>query len=128
MKNKEKEIKLGPNRLYFGEDKIFHAILVGDLSAEIVNISYEFFERNKNENMINGKVRIFADLTHSGKPSMEARKLTYLFSESKDIGKFAIIGMNPVAKVIAAFFMGNTRKKDIKFFNTKEDAIEWLKQ
>jgi hypothetical protein len=128
MKKQKKEIQIGPNKLYFEEDKIFYAILVGDLSAEIVKASYEFFERNKNENMVNGKVRIFADLTNSGKPSTEARKLTYLFSESKDIGKFALIGMNPVAKVIAAFFMGSSKKKDVKFFNTREGAIEWLKK
>lgn len=128
MKKQKIEIQLGPNKLYFGEDKIFYVILIGDLSAEIVNASYEFFERNKNKNMVDGKVRFFVDLTNSGKPSLEARKLTYDLSESKDIGKFAIIGLNPVAKVIAAFFMGNSKKKDMKFFNTREDALEWLKK
>ncbi|MDD2891319.1 MAG: STAS/SEC14 domain-containing protein [bacterium] len=128
MKKQEIEIKVGPNKLCFGKDKILYATLVGDLSAETVNTLYEFFERNKNENMINGKVRFFVDLTNSGKPSMEARKLTYALSESKDIGKFAIIGMNPVAKVIAAFFMGNSKKKGMKFFNIKEEAIEWLQK
>ncbi|MDD5528661.1 MAG: STAS/SEC14 domain-containing protein [bacterium] len=128
MKKQEKEIWAGQNRLCFGEDKILYATLVGDLSAEIVNTLYVFFEQNKNENMVDGKVRFFVDLTNSGKPSMEARKLTYALSESKDIGKFAIIGMNPVARVIAAFFMGNSRKKGMKFFNTREEALEWLKK
>ncbi|MFA5033149.1 MAG: STAS/SEC14 domain-containing protein [bacterium] len=128
MKKQGIEILAGKNRVYFGEDKILYADFVGELTVETLNLLYDFFNLNKSKMMVEGKVKILLDITSLGKPSMEARKLTYMLSLNKDIGKFAIIGLNPVARVIAAFFMGNSQKKDVKFFSTKESAIEWLKE
>jgi len=30
--------------------------------------------------------------------------------------------------VLASFLIGNTKKKDIAFFKTKEEALAWLKR
>ncbi|MDD2891320.1 MAG: hypothetical protein PHE49_11895 [bacterium] len=126
MENKKIEIRLGKSILHFGEDKIFYATIVGEYTTEMAKSTYDFFELHKTEMMVDGKVKMFINLTNARKPSTEAKELMRLLS--KDIGKIALIGFNPVAKVIAAFFMGNSRKKDINFFNTQGDAIVWLNE
>ena len=128
MNKAKREFFIGEKRIYLGEDKILYTDWAGELTGEIVNSLYDFFTLHKTEMMVDGKVRLLVDLTNAKKPSMEARKLTYILSEDKDMGKVALLGLNPVAKVIAAFFMGNSKKKDVKFFNTKESAIVWLKE
>ena len=48
--------------------------------------------------------------------------------EDEKLVKIAIFGLNPVARVIASFIMGVAKKKDQRFFKTKEEALAWLKQ
>jgi len=48
--------------------------------------------------------------------------------EAEGVGKVAMIGMHPVARMIMSFVMGITQKKDICVFKTKEDALKWLKE
>jgi hypothetical protein len=43
-------------------------------------------------------------------------------------GKMAYFGMHPVARVIASFMMGVTRKQNMRFFKTREEALAWLKE
>ena len=126
MKKQEIGVMPGKNKLYFGEDKILYATIVGEYTTEMAKLTYEFFELHKTKMMVDGKVKLFIDLTSARKASAGAKELMHLFS--KDIGKIALIGFNPVARVIASFFIGNSTKKDINFFNTQEDAIEWLKE
>ncbi|MFA5033150.1 MAG: STAS/SEC14 domain-containing protein [bacterium] len=126
MKKQEMEVRLGKSRIHFGEDKIFCATIVGEYTTEMAKLTYEFFELHKTEMMVDGKVRLFIDLTNARKASAEAKE--FMHRLSNDIGKIALVGFNPVAKVIASFFMGNSKKKNINFFNTQEDAIEWLKE
>jgi hypothetical protein len=126
MKKQEMEVRLGKSRLRFGEDKILYATVVGEYTTEIAKLTYDFFELHKNENMVDGKVKLFIDLTNARRASAEAKEFMHRLSQ--DIGKIALIGFNPVAKVIAGFFMGNSKKKNINFFNSQEDAVEWLKE
>jgi len=48
--------------------------------------------------------------------------------EHERTGKVALFGLNPVARVIASFVMGVTRKKDMRFFKTREEALAWLRE
>jgi hypothetical protein len=128
MEKEKREFFIAGKRVCLGEDKIIYADFSGELTVDIVNSLYDFFKLHKTEMRVNGKVRLFIDITNSKKPSIEARKLTYIFSEDKDMGKIALVGAHPVARVLAAFFMGESRKKDVKFFSTKESAIVWLQE
>ena len=47
--------------------------------------------------------------------------------EDEKIGKVALFGLHPVARVIASFVMGVTKKEDMRFFRTKEEALAWIK-
>ena len=125
MKKEERKISAGNNTFCLEKDNILYMTLVGEIDGKKTSIPME--EIMKLLNMVKGKVNIFVNLNKAGKPSIKARKLTVEIHKNEKVGKVAHFGVNPVAKVIAAFFMGSCKKKNVKFFNTKERAIEWLK-
>jgi len=122
----EKEIWVGENRLYLGEDNILYETLVGEQDEKIVLAVHE--ASNKLRSRVEGKVNILVDLNKTGKPSPGVRKAGQEMLEDERIGKTALFGLHPVARVLAAFVLGITRKKDARFFKTEEEALAWLKE
>jgi len=79
-------------------------------------------------NTVEGKVHALVDLNKAGKVSPKARKRQVEISEHEKTAKVALFGLHPVARVVASFFMGVSRKKDMRFFKTREEALAWLKE
>ncbi|MFC1586455.1 STAS/SEC14 domain-containing protein, partial [Fibrobacterota bacterium] len=77
-------------------------------------------------NMAEEKAHFLIDLNEGGKTTSEARTVFKEFTEQHVDGKLAFFGMHPVAKILASFFMGLIRKKNMKFFKTEEDALAWI--
>ena len=126
MEDKDREILVGENRLYLGEDNILYATLVGTQDAKMVIALKK--SNDKLMNMIEGRVNTLVDLSQTGKPSPESRKVGQEMLENEKIGKVAFWGLHPVARVIASFMMGVTRKKDMRVFKTKQEALTWLRE
>lgn len=76
--------------------------------------------------MVNGKINYLVDLNKSGRNSPEARAAWKRACEDENVIKVAVFGLNPVARVLASFVMGVTKKKDIRFFIIKENALNWI--
>ena len=125
MENKDREIWVGENWAYLGEDNITYFALVGEHDENIAIACGEAFL--KLINMVEGKVNALGDLNKTGKQSPKARKIWKELSEHEKVGNLALIGMHPVARVIASFVIGTTKKKYMRFFKTKEEALAWLK-
>lgn len=126
MKEEDREIRVGESRFYLGEDNIIYSTIVGDIDAEM---AIAFDEATlKLMNMVEGKVNVFTDDNKAGTPLSEARKIMQEFIMHEKYGKLAIFGLHPVARVLASFIMGVTKKEDVRFFNSKEDALAWLKE
>ncbi len=126
MENKDREIWVGKNRLYLGEDNITYFFMVGEHDENTARACGEAFL--KLIKMGEGKVNALGDLNETGKQSPVAGKIWNEVSEHVKVGKLALIGMHPVARVIASFVIGTTKKKDMRFFKTKEEAMAWLKE
>ena len=120
---KEREILVGESRFYLGQDKIVYCTIVGDINAKMAIAMDE--ATLKLMNMVDGKVNVLTDNNNAGNPSSEARKIMREFVLHEKYGKLAIFGLHPVARVLASFFMGSTKKKDLRYFNTKEEALAW---
>ena len=73
-------------------------------------------------------MNVLVDLNKAGKPTSEARKIGKERLEEEGVGKVALFGLHPVARVLASFVMGVSKKEDMKFFKTKEEAIAWFKE
>ena len=126
MAEKDREIWVGENRIYLDEDNVLCVTNVGEIDEKIaIEIKEAVI---KLINMVEGKVHTLTDLNKAGKTTSQARKIFQELAEYKKQGKNAFYGMHPVARVLAAFFMGISKKKDMRFFKTKEEALQWLKE
>lgn len=125
MVDEENEIWIGKSRLYLDEDNIIYSNFVGDIDAKIAT---EIGEATlKLSNLVDEKVNIFNDINETKMASSEARKILQKYIMNETVGKVAIFGLHPVARVLASFFLGVTKKRDVRYFKTKEQAIKWLK-
>ncbi len=123
---KDREIWVGENRLYLGEDNILYVTVCGEVDGKAAVAIREIDRKFKS--MTEGKFHVLGDLNKAGKQSAEARKIWREMTEGDRTGKIAMCGMHPVAQVIASFVMGITRKQDMRFFKTKEEALAWLRE
>ncbi len=122
----KREIRVGENTLYLGENNIIYVTPVGKQGEEKAVKNREAVL--KFADMVEGKVSIVADLNSIGKPSHETRRIgTELFNSEK-IDKVAFFGLHPVARVVASFLMGISRRKSMRFFGTKEESIAWIEK
>ncbi|MBC8357767.1 MAG: STAS/SEC14 domain-containing protein [Candidatus Aminicenantes bacterium] len=121
----EREIWVEKHRVYLGEDNILYLTPVGESDEKIAIAMKEAIF--KLINMVEGKVNCCVDFNKVGKQSPESRKIGKEHSEHEKTGKMAIFGTHAVARVIASFIMGVSRKKNLRFFRTKEEALAWLK-
>jgi len=126
LAEKDREIWVGGNRIYLGEDNILDIINVGEIDEKTAIAIKEAIQ--KLMNMVEGTVHTLTDLTRAGKTTPEARKVFNTLIEHGIQGKTAYLGMNPVARVLAYFVMGSSRKEDMRFFKTREEALAWLKE
>ncbi len=126
MAGKEREIWVGESRLYLDEDNIGYVTLIGEVDEKAADRYMD--AALKMINMAEGAVNFLVDVNKTGKLSTEARGVFKEMSEHEKTGRVAIFGMHPVAKVLASFVMGVSRKKDMQFFRTEEEALAWLKE
>ena len=126
MKEKDGEIRIDESRYYLGEDNIVHAIEVKVMDDQkaiaIKEVYLKFLD------IFKGKFNILVDINKAKKPSAKARKILNEINEDKRVDRVAHFGMHPVARVMASFLMGVSKKKEIRFFKTGEKALEWLKK
>ena len=121
-----REFLAGEHHYRLGDDNIFYVTLNGDADDEMgIEIDRTI---NRMAEDIDGEIDLLIDLNRAGKTSSGSRKLFKAFTETSHCRKVALFGMHPVSMVIASFVMGISRNKNMKFFKTREVAIQWLKQ
>lgn len=122
----EKEIWVGENRIYLGEDNILYITSVGESDEKLASTMKEV--EVKFINMAERKVNLLVDINRCGKQSPEARRIRQSMGDHEKIGKVAVFGLHPVARVVASFIMSVSKNKNQRFFKTKEEALAWLKE
>ncbi len=116
------------NKVYIDTDNnIYCVIAKGVQTAEIANAHYYIIEklfRNKSE-----KFSFFIDVNDCDKNYPEARKMWKYLIEHPKTKKVVVFGTHPVAKMIAHFVIGTLIKKEkIRFCESKEEGLTWLKE
>ena len=126
MAEEERTLQVDANGFHLGQDGIAYVTAIGEkdgqAAAEIREIALRVMAT------VEGKVHILVDLNRAGKQSPQARKIWQELSEHDKIGKVALYGLHPVARVLASFVIGVTRKKEMRFFKTKEEALAWIRE
>ena len=126
MEENEREIRIGENRIYLGEDNILYFVNNGEIDEKLALESCDAMLKLRN--LGEEPVHFLIDLNKGGKTSAKARKILQNFTQNNVHGKLALYGVNPIARVLASFFMGITKKTDMRFFKTREEALVWLKE
>jgi hypothetical protein len=127
MKEEDREIWVGKNKLYFN-DNILYVTLVGDIdentAIQIKEVILKIYEENVGE----GKINIFVDNNKCGKYVSKARKIFGELFDRKSTGKVAVFSLHSVAKVLTSFFIAVSKKEGMRSFDSKEEALAWLKE
>ena len=126
MEKKEREIWVEESRTYLGEDNIIYVTAAGSPDEKAAIANKEALVELAST--VEGKVNVLLDINAVGKQSAEARKVWNEYNEYEKIGKLALVGLHPVAQVVASFVMGTSKKKSMRLFKTKQEALVWLKE
>jgi len=126
VEEKDREAWIGENYTCLSADNIMYTTIVGEVDKSIAITIRE--AHLKFMNMVDGKVDSLVDLNKAGKQPPESRRIGVEMFEHEGMGKVALYGLHPVARVIASFVTGVTKKEDVRFFKTKEEALAWLKE
>lgn len=120
----EREIWHGRVKTFLIEENIIYVITDGDQTLESASMQIEI--NNRMSILVEGKINYLIDLNKAGKNSSEARQIWNQISEQENTNKIAMYGLHPVARVIASFAMGGSKRKNQRFFTTKEESLKWL--
>jgi hypothetical protein len=119
------ETGLGNSKFYLGDENIIYFDIGDDFNEDSVfkmrNVFNELLEMN------NGITNMYIEGINNGKPSLTVRKTFIEMTEHEQLGKVAILGNNPVVRVIASFIIGVSRNRNMRIFKTKDEALDWLK-
>lgn len=120
----DQECMVGLNRIFIDDVGIINFIAIGEHELEIAKKIDDVIRQLGDS--IDGPVNLLIDLNNAGKSSPEARRLWQTSSDNDKSSKTALFGLHQVAKVLASFVSSFTKRKNMRFFSTREDALDWL--
>ncbi len=114
-------------RLGMGNDGILRLAFIGDTNDQDVEALAAditpFLEHATATNPLN----ILWDDSRGGKTTAEVRKFYADLNRDPRIGKVAIFGARHYGRVLGEFVLKFTGRDNIRFFDTQEQALDWLK-
>ena len=72
-------------------------------------------------------VRLIVDSSRSGKTSSAARRIYVELNRDPRIGKTALVGSRRYGRLLGTFIVKATGRDNIRFFDSEEEALAWLK-
>lgn len=121
----EKEFRIKDNKIFLLEDHIIYIEAYGEQTDEIA-----ITHLNHNRILVkqfSGKINYLINLNDAGKSFPKARRIWLELSEAETTNKTALFGMHPVAKLLASFVIGVTKRKNMRFYHSRVEAVNWLK-
>jgi hypothetical protein len=115
-------------KISMGDDGILRMELIGDIDkgdmeAYVKDVTPFLEAATEAEPLL-----VLTDSSRSGKLSSGARKLSAEVNRDPRMGKTAVIGEGRrYFRVMAGFILKATGRDNIRFFDTEEEALTWLK-
>ena len=119
-----------PNQVFIGSDGYIHHIYDGDQTAAIIFSDVQkIIEHIKQLRSEKRNVKVLGDYTKIGASDSSARKAASEALKDADYDKAALFGTNVFHTVAAnLIIIASGKRKKVKVFRTKQQAIEWLKK
>ncbi|HOU12580.1 MAG TPA: STAS/SEC14 domain-containing protein [Anaerolineae bacterium] len=116
------------HQLGMASDGILRLMFIGDtdkLGAEALIADFGPYLAHAT---VENPLCILWDDTRGGKASSEVRKFYADLNSDPRIGKVAIFGAKHYGRVLGEFILKFTGRDNIRFFDTQEQALSWLKE
>jgi ABC-type transporter Mla MlaB component len=119
-----------PYKLSMGDDGILRMAFIGDIDEEDVLAYVEEYTPLSEAATEAGPLRILVDASQVGKVSSSARKALVEVYRAPGMGMLttAVVGANRYVRVLAGFIMKALGRKGLRFFDSEEEALAWLKK
>jgi hypothetical protein len=118
------EFWIGPTQVKVINGNLVNIKAVGPQNYDTAMAHVAIFNQIYNE--AKRPIMFLVDLNHAGKNSAEARKVWKDISENQNTYKVGLVGIHPVARVIAGFVMIISASSKMQFFSTPEKALRWI--
>ncbi len=126
MEKQDREIKIGENTLYLGEDNILRETFVGRPDEATAKEIAE--AANTLRNMVDGKVDTLVNIDKIEMITPKVLESAVINLTEARVGRVAVVGKNPIAIILTAPVIAAARKNDLAYFKTEEEAMKWLKK
>ncbi len=117
------------HKIHMGDDGILYLSFIGDVGKEDWNAYLNAIQLYLNNATAERPVHFLVDSSQLDKISASARRSLIDSFRNTDprVGKTALMGTSPYARVLTGFVLKATGRKDIRFFATEEEALAWLR-
>ena len=110
-----------------GDDHILRVAFVGDTGERGAQAFIEALGPFLEATTETEPLYAILDATRAGKLSAKARNIFFGLNRDSRVGQVAVIGTRRYLRVLGSFILKATRRDNIGFFDTEEQAIAWLK-
>lgn len=115
------------HEMHMGDDGILRFAFIGDMGEEGVEAFIEDFTPFLEAATEAEPLVILADASQAGKTSSAARKAYVRLNRDLRGGKVAVVGSRRYGRVLVSFILKATGRDNIRFFESEEKALTWLK-
>lgn len=115
-----------PYEFYMRDDGILALAFLGDQNIEDLQTFRSKFQPMLDAVSEDKPLLVLVDGTQAGRFTAAARKSFLELNRDARIGAAAIWGASRYTRVMADFVLRATNRKNIAFFDTKQQAIDWL--
>jgi len=109
-------------------DGILQLTFIGDTDSLGVRALMEDFTFYLEQTTVETPLLILWDDSCGGKAASDVRKLYADLNRDRRIGKVAIWGARPYGRILGEFVLKFSGRDNIRFFDTQEQALNWLKE
>lgn len=122
--------KTGKNKIWLGDDGIIRIKIDKAVNEEVIEATIEEFKDIIKT--LQGKPKVLIDVVSMPfVPSVFRRKVAKIIKDTYTNPGFyraAVRGEQTIQKVVITFALTASGVKNIKYFESEEEALEWLKE
>ena len=116
-----------PFKIFPQEDDLIHIQFIGDFDdVDAIEYEKELETHQSKADMQGKKLNCYVDGSKFKSFSVEARRSQARLNADPRIGNIAVTGASRIVRIMAQFVLIASGRKNIRIFNTKDEAMEWL--
>lgn len=112
--------------MHMRDDGILRMWFEGDIGVEEMETFRREFEGFLAGATEQEPLQVLTDSSRPAKYSSAARKIFVALQDSPQVGKAAVVGARRYTRVLASFVLRASGRDNVRFFDSEEEAVDWL--